>query len=320
MAAGGDFGDKPNDSNFCTNGVIFSDRTYSAKAYEVKKVNQPIYVEALGNDQYKLTNKRFHSDVADLYGRYEIQEDGKVVYSANLDELNLAPGANKVITISDAHIQHKPGAVYLLTSALSRKKNTKWAKTEYEVASEQFKLSGSEKALFVAAKGFIDLSEQDNAYVVKGEKFEITFSKSEGTLAAYSLNGVPMISKGPALNLFRSPTDNDKQVSGEWQRKGLYDLKCEVGQWNVDKEDDEVVLCIRNSYKARNGFDYQTELEYRVAADGSVMVNSVIIPAVKGEIIPRVGYRLELPEGFERMRGMAAALWRIVLIVSGPPM
>ena len=33
---GGDFGDTPNDGNFCTNGVIFSDRTYSA-AYEVKK-------------------------------------------------------------------------------------------------------------------------------------------------------------------------------------------------------------------------------------------------------------------------------------------
>lgn len=37
MAFGGDFGDTPNDGNFCTNGVIFSDRTYSAKAYEVKK-------------------------------------------------------------------------------------------------------------------------------------------------------------------------------------------------------------------------------------------------------------------------------------------
>ena len=32
MAFGGDFGDTPNDGNFCTNGVIFSDRTYSAKA------------------------------------------------------------------------------------------------------------------------------------------------------------------------------------------------------------------------------------------------------------------------------------------------
>ena len=40
MAVGGDFGDKPNDGNFCTNGVIFSDRTLSAKSYEMKKIHQ----------------------------------------------------------------------------------------------------------------------------------------------------------------------------------------------------------------------------------------------------------------------------------------
>lgn len=41
MAVGGDFGDKPNDGNFCTNGVIFSDRTYAPKALEVKRyINQ----------------------------------------------------------------------------------------------------------------------------------------------------------------------------------------------------------------------------------------------------------------------------------------
>ena len=73
MAFGGDFGDTPNDGNFCTNGVIFSDRTYSAKAYEVKKMHQPVWVEAMGSGKYKLTNKRFHAGLDDLYGRYEIE-------------------------------------------------------------------------------------------------------------------------------------------------------------------------------------------------------------------------------------------------------
>lgn len=39
-----------------------------------------------------------------------------------------------------------------------------------------------------------------------------------------------------------------------------------------------------------------------MAADGSILVNSTIIPSTKGVIIPRIGYRMELPEGFERMR------------------
>ena len=66
MAVGGDFGDKPNDGNFCTNGVIFADRTLSAKSYEVKKIHQPISVTAEGNGNYKITNKRFHAGLNDL--------------------------------------------------------------------------------------------------------------------------------------------------------------------------------------------------------------------------------------------------------------
>ena len=48
-------------------------------------------------------------------------------------------------------------------------------------------------------------------------------------------------------------------------------------------------------------------MEYTVNADGSIMVNSVIMPVSDGEIIPRVGYRMELPEGFERMRWYGVA-------------
>ena len=109
MAVGGDFGDKPNDGNFCTNGVIFADRTLSAKSYEVKKIHQPISVIAEGNGKYKITNKRFHACLDDLYGRYEIKEDGKVILSGNLEELNLNAQESKTVTISDAQVKRVPG-------------------------------------------------------------------------------------------------------------------------------------------------------------------------------------------------------------------
>ena len=79
-------------------------------------------------------------------------------------------------------------------------------------------------------------------------------------------------------------------------------MALEAGRWTVRQEDGKVILQIKNTYKGKIGFDFQTEIEYTVAADGSILVNSTIIPAINGEIIPRVGYRMELPEGFERMR------------------
>lgn len=302
MASGGDFGDKPNDGNFCTNGVIFSDRTLSAKAYEVKKIHQPIRVEALGDGKYKITNKRFHTRLNDLYGRYEIEEDGKVIRSGNLEELNLDAQANMIITVSDKQFNKIPGAEYFINFSFKQKYDTEWAEAGYEVASEQFKLSDSEKPVFEIAKGYINLTETQDAYLVAGENFKATFSKKEGTLSAYTLNEVSLINKGLELNLFRAPTDNDKHVAEDWQRKGLYSMTPEAGNWEVRQEDGKVILLIKNTYRGKLGFDYQTEMEYTVAADGSILVNSIIIPAINGEIIPRVGYRMELPEGFERMR------------------
>ena len=302
MAVGGDFGDKPNDGNFCTNGIIFADRTLSAKCYEVKKIHQPLSVTAEGSGKYKITNKRFHASLDDLYGRYEIEEDGKVILSGNLDELNLKAQESKIITILDTQVEKVQGAEYFIKFSFCLKNDTEWEKAGYEVASEQIKLSDSIKPIFKAGKGNISLVEANGSYIVKGQNFEAVFSQETGTLSAYTLNGYPLVSKGLELNVFRAPTDNDKLMDADWQRKGLYHMSLEAGEWDVKEEDGKVILQIKNIYRGKNGFDFETEMEYSIAPDGAILVNSIIIPAVNGEVIPRVGYRMEFPEGFERMR------------------
>lgn len=302
MAVGGDFGDTPNDGNFCTNGIIFSDRTYSAKAYEVKKISQPVVIEKLEGMKFKMINKRFHAPLNDLYGRYEIMEEGKVIASGQLDNAGLNAQESKVFTLPETVNPSVQGAEYFVKFSFRLKEDTQWEKAGYEVASDQFELCSSEKPIFAAGKGNVKLTETDEAYLVEGEHFEAVFSKKEGTLSAYTIDGTPLISKGLALNVFRAPTDNDKQVDGEWKRQGLYNPALEAGQWKVNSEEGKAILQISNTYKGNSGFDFRTEMEYTVAGDGSIMVNSTIIPAVNGEIIPRIGYRMELPEGFERMR------------------
>lgn len=302
LAYGGDFADTPNDGNFCTNGVIFSDRTYSAKALEVKKISQPVVVEAVGGMKFKVTNKRFHAGLDDLYGRYEIKEGGKVILSGALDDLALDAQQSKVITLSGLPKELTPGAEYFIKFTFRLKKDALWEKAGYEVATDQIKLAESEKPVFAPAPGRVEVIETPAAFVVKGDRFEATFSKAEGTLSNYILNGTDLISKGLSLNVFRTPTDNDKQVDGEWFRKGLYGMKPIIGQWQMNKSNERVTLQIKNNYKGKVGFDFSTEIEYSVLADGAVLVNSIIIPSANGDIIPRIGYRMELPGGFEKMR------------------
>lgn len=96
MAVGGDFGDRPNDGNFCTNGVIFADRTLSAKCYEVKKAYQPVGITALGNGKYRILNKRFHERAAPpgTGGRHMERQAGRGTSgAANKEHL---PGTNRL--------------------------------------------------------------------------------------------------------------------------------------------------------------------------------------------------------------------------------
>jgi beta-galactosidase len=131
--------------------------------------------------------------------------------------------------------------------------------------------------------------------VVKGERFEAVFSKKEGTLSAYTLNNVPLMSKGLELNLFRAPTDNDKQVSGDWQRKGLYQLQTETGKWETRQEEDRITLHIRNCHKGKLGFEYRTEIEYTVNADGSIMVKTASKRSPFTTYASAVSFRLMFP-------------------------
>jgi len=109
LAFGGMFGDNPGDGNFCDNGVIFADRTKSAKLREVKRVYQyikfapetpapkdsPIFT-------VKLTNNYFHKDLAGhtlvvLYGGGLRAESGsKHIWSAHRIP-TLAPGESVVM-------------------------------------------------------------------------------------------------------------------------------------------------------------------------------------------------------------------------------
>ena len=84
----------------------------------------------------------------DLYGIYQIQEDGKVIASGRLDDLKLGAQESKEITIDYQPESPLPGAEYFINFSFRQKHDTRWAKAGYEVASEQFALGATERPVF----------------------------------------------------------------------------------------------------------------------------------------------------------------------------
>jgi beta-galactosidase len=80
FAYGGDFGDDPNDVNFCIDGVVWPDRTPKPALLEHKHLACPIRLRAsqgsLKRGVVRLRNVQHFADVSWLRARYEITIEG----------------------------------------------------------------------------------------------------------------------------------------------------------------------------------------------------------------------------------------------------
>lgn len=93
---GGDFGDKPNLKAFCMNGVIMSDRSLSAKYYEVKHVYSPVQFSLHGTDIY-IINRNHHISLSEYECRATVIQNGHVSRTSLLQIPNVAPGDSAII-------------------------------------------------------------------------------------------------------------------------------------------------------------------------------------------------------------------------------
>ena len=93
FAYGGDFGDQPNDGNFCVNGLVQPDRRPNPHAYEVKKVYQSIKVEPvdLATGKVRVHNKYFFTNLQQFDASWVLRRDGQEVARGQLGPLDVAP-------------------------------------------------------------------------------------------------------------------------------------------------------------------------------------------------------------------------------------
>ncbi|HBM81463.1 MAG TPA: hypothetical protein DD426_11640, partial [Clostridiaceae bacterium] len=73
---GGDFGDKPNDGNFCIDGLVYPNRKPHTGLLELKKVIAPVRFEAvdLNAGIFKITNLYDFSDLSGVYLTWKVEK------------------------------------------------------------------------------------------------------------------------------------------------------------------------------------------------------------------------------------------------------
>ena len=304
-AYGGDFSDRPNDKNFCCNGIVFADLSYSAKAMNVKKIYQPIdFFEVADNPgHYTLKSRLAQRQLNDLNVTWEIIGDDGVVRSTGAIDVDLAPGATQQVdlTAEIANIDPTDAAELFIRFSAKQKNATLWAPAGYEVANEQLQLVNNPRKRYTSDETEpLTIAQNGGTVTVKGKRFEAVFS--QGTLARYTYNGTQLVNQPLKFNAFRLPTDNDVLQTANWDNLRLRSLTTTAGTWTVEEADDQraVTLSITNRHSGAS-IAFDTEMQFEVLNDGVIITNSAITPTRTDVILPRIGFRLEMPSQFGQM-------------------
>jgi beta-galactosidase len=189
-AYGGDFGDVPNDANFCADGIVWPDRTPHPALWELKFLAQPIEVTRRGAT-FRIRNRHSFVSLDRYRGEWELAEDGAVVKRGKLPALRVPPGATMDVSLR----LPSGGGERFVTFRFYRKDDG------HEVAHQQ-----------------LPLGRAPRRRLGRTVRADVAFAGFEDVLL-----------EPPRLQLWRAPTDNDGLPQVPSRRSGVLPQWLELG-------------------------------------------------------------------------------------------
>jgi len=307
FAYGGDFGDLPNDGNFCIDGLCSSDRVPHPGLIEYKKILEPVVVEAmdLTKGKVRIINRYDFISLAHLRATWRVVSGERVLDKGELSALEVPPRSELIVNLSYALPKAEPGAEYFLNIAFRLNRNTLWAEEGHELAWAQFRLPAEAPAPIIRTKTMpaLRVSEAKHEIIFAGEDFRLTVDAWRGTLGAWEFHGAPLITAGPRLNLWRAPTDNDKRMKLAWIDAGYDRLQHRVDDVKLRKPSEQLatveVISTLAACSIRPSF--RCIYRYAVYGSGDVVIATQVIPVAPAAHLPRIGLQMRLPGTLDQM-------------------
>ena len=143
------------------------------------------------------------------------------------------------------------------------------------------------------------ITEGDGAWGVRGEKFEILFSKLQGGPVSLVSGGREWLWRAPRPALWRAPTENDlgcgfPMRSAPWSAVDAWQ-KC-TG-WETEQGADFFAITYRFAADALPG--YASEITYRVEREGVLTIQALYHGFAGAPELPLFGLRFSTPQPIE---------------------
>ncbi|XP_027356698.1 uncharacterized protein LOC113866018 isoform X2 [Abrus precatorius] len=324
-AYGGEFGDIPNDLNFCLNGLMFPDRTPHPVLHEVKYLYQPIKV-TLNEGKLEIKNTHFFQTTEGLEFSWYISADG---YNLGSGILSLAP----IKPQSSYAVDWQSGPWYslwasseeeeiFLTIAVKLLNSTRWVEAGHIVSSAQVQLPARRDivphAINISGGTLVAETQGDTIKVSQQDIWDITFNTKTGLVESWKVKGVNVMEKGILPCFWRAPTDNDKgggvsSYLSRWKAAGMDSLHFITESCLVQKMTENMVRIsvvfngvteggegsLSNQVKSKVLFT--TQMTYTIYASGDVIMECNVKPNPDLPPLPRMGIVLNVEKSLDQV-------------------
>ncbi|TGV01876.1 glycoside hydrolase family 2 TIM barrel-domain containing protein [Flavivirga rizhaonensis] len=315
-AYGGDFGDIPNDKNFCINGVFSPDRKANPHAWEVKYIYQPFNFETVDakNGKLKVINHLNETNLNAYEVRWIVSKNGNDIQSGILNNISVDPNSSSEIIIPFKKINFKDDSDYWVEVSVHEKENRLWAGKGFEVAKDQILLKASQvtEAYKSKSKAKVLIKESEHSIEVSGKGFLAIISRLNGELSSFKTNNREQIASPLKPDFFRPPIDNDlRGASSRSFRKSreywefLADkLKTESIKIENNQENDAVIKVIKSFNE-----EVKLQINYRFLSDGRLIVKMVMDADESLPGLVKFGMTLGVPKNYSKAAFYGKGPW-----------
>lgn len=316
-AYGGDFDDRPNDSNFICDGLVFPDRTPSPGLAEYAAVIAPVTATCDDPTSGKITvtNRYDFADLSHITATWSVSVDGRHIRSGTLKLPNVPARRSRQVALPDDALVNLPaGDDGRLTIRFALAHSTPWAEAGHELATVQWPIAvpsidtADQPAPASPPASKLVVGESATDVVIAGDRFAIVFDRLAGVIDEWTCDGQAVISRGPKLNLFRAAIDNERMGGGGGRvarsRNGalLNLLQHRIDDVQTAENAEQVIVTVKSTVAAPVQDNIcRVTYTYRITPAGTVTLRTTgeFTGDNWSDFLPRIGLQMQLPDTFD---------------------
>ncbi len=296
---GGDFKEVYHDGNFCVDGLVFPDRTPSNSLIEFKNVLRPIRAKKDKKNTFIFINHLDFTEISrflEVY--YEVTDNGVIVDEGKVELPKILPHKSAKVTLNLPKISGY-GHIRFIYIA---KTDSEVIQKGLELGFDQIELNKRKTSEILLSKGEVTVKEKDNTVEISGKNFLYIYNKIKGSFDTLIYNNRLITDKRVGFNIWRAPTDNDRNIKRDWQMCGYHRAGQRAYETEIKLSDSGVTLTSTLSLNAIIIQRIATiKAEYKIDADGKIFSDIKVDKEPNFHDLPRFGLRFFLDKKLSKL-------------------